>query len=82
MTEISGKSPEREPFEDEYSSISDRFNDLFSKLGWIYYKSFDSNIALNAINKAKSNDINGAEVDLIRYYKIILFCCHFTLYYF
>ncbi len=68
MTEISGKSPEREPFEDEYSSISDRFNDLFSKLGWIYYKSFDSNIALNAINKAKSNDINGAEVDLIRYY--------------
>ncbi len=72
MTEISGKSPELEPFADEYSSIPDRFNDLFSRLGWIYYKSFDSNIALNAINRAESNDINGAEVDLIEYYNNII----------
>jgi hypothetical protein len=68
MTEISGKNPEREPFDDENSSISDRFNDIFSRLGWIYYKSFDLNIASNAIIKAESNDFNGAEEDLIKYY--------------
>jgi hypothetical protein len=76
MTEISGKSPELEPFADEYSSIPDRFNDLFSRLGWIYYKSFDSNIALNAIDRAESNDINGAEVDLIRYYSEDIIICN------
>jgi len=68
MTEISGKSPELEPFADDHSSIPDRFNDIFSNLGWIYYKSFDSDIALNAINRAKSNDINEAELYLIDYY--------------
>lgn len=68
MTKIPGKGPETSPLADDHSSIPDRFNHIFSNLGWIYYKSFDSDIALNAINRAESNDINGAELYLINYY--------------
>ena len=69
MKEISRKSQESESFVDEHSSIPDRFNDIFSELGWIYYRSFDSGIALNAINRAESNDLNGAEIELVEHYK-------------
>ena len=68
MTEISSEYPELKPISDGHSSNPDRFNDLFSELGWIYYKSLDSDLVLNAINRAESNDINGAEVDLTNYY--------------
>jgi hypothetical protein len=68
MTKIPGKGPEPSPLADDHSSIPDRFNHIFSNLGWVYYKSFDSDIALNAINRAESNDINGAELYLVDYY--------------
>jgi len=68
MTKIPGKGPEPSPLADDHSSIHDRFNHIFSNLGWIYYKSFDSDIALNVINRAESDDINGAELYLVDYY--------------
>lgn len=76
MTEIPSEYLELKPISDEHSSIPDRFNHLFSELGWIYYKSLDSDLALNAIKRAESNDINGAEVDLTNYYNDNIIKCN------
>lgn len=52
----------------ELAVIFDKFNDLFSDNGWIAYWHMDINAIRDAVQKADSGDITGAEVDLIRHY--------------
>jgi len=51
-----------------YSHIPDRFNDLLSDLGWIYYESMKEEVVKIAIQKAEAGDIDGAEITLTNYY--------------
>jgi hypothetical protein len=53
---------------EELASIPDRFNDLFAERGWIIYELMNLEVAKAAINKAESEDIDGAETDLVNYY--------------
>lgn len=53
---------------DEFSSLSDQFNDRFSTRGWIAYESLNVNTIKRAIHLFKSNGINKAEEYLVDYY--------------
>ncbi|MEQ8542305.1 MAG: hypothetical protein RIB93_33235 [Coleofasciculus sp. D1-CHI-01] len=53
---------------EEMSQIPDRFNDIFASRGWIIYDLLNLEVAKNAIAKAESGDIDGAETDLVDYY--------------
>jgi hypothetical protein len=52
----------------DLSLVPDRFNDHFSKLGWIVYESMNLDIAYNAVAKADEGNINEAEQILVDYY--------------
>jgi len=49
-------------------TIPDRFNDLFSTRGWIFYEMMNVEIARKAVEKAEGGDIEGAENDLVDYF--------------
>jgi len=53
---------------EELTKVPDQFNEIFAKRGWIIYESMDFIVAKNAIFKAHSADIIGAEADLVSYY--------------
>jgi len=53
---------------EKMSRIPDRFNNIFASRGWIIYDLLNLEVARNAITKAESGDINGAETDLVNYY--------------
>ncbi|MDQ6422020.1 hypothetical protein RB620_21555 [Paenibacillus sp. LHD-117] len=55
---------------EELVGMPDRFNDLLSEHGWIMYKMMDFTIAKKAVVKAESGDIQGAEQELIDYYRV------------
>jgi len=50
------------------SQLPDRFNDHFSKLGWIIHQSTKLDIAIEAINQADAGEIHEAEKTLVNYY--------------
>lgn len=50
------------------TSIPDRFNDHFAERGWIIFDRMDLRVAENAVKKADTNDLDGAEADLVDYY--------------
>jgi len=52
----------------ELATCIDRFDDLFSKVGWIAYWSMDTKILKGAVEKGNSGDINGAQTDLVLHY--------------
>jgi hypothetical protein len=62
------KVDELEVMIQELAMIPDRFNDLFAGKGWIIYDSMNVEVAKEAIKKAESGDIDGAEADLVNYY--------------
>lgn len=53
---------------EEMSQIPDRFNGIFASRGWIIYDLLNFEVAKNAIAKAESGDMDGAETDLVNYY--------------
>lgn len=60
--------------DDQYRSMKeladalDRFDDLFSKIGWIAYWNIDTKVLKGAVAKGDSGDIEGAQNDLVRHY--------------
>jgi len=60
--------------EDQYRSIKelanaiDRFDDLFSGIGWIAYWNMDTNVIKEAVAKGDSGDVGGAQADLVSHY--------------
>jgi hypothetical protein len=68
MDEIFYKVEELGPLAEELASMPDKFNDLFSNRGWIYYESLNCDFSKSVIKKAESGDLNGAETDLVNYY--------------
>lgn len=54
-------------FED-FASIPDRFNNLFSSRGWILYDDLNYEVAKAAVEKAESGDFEAAEEALVEYY--------------
>jgi hypothetical protein len=52
----------------EFAVALDRFNDLFSGIGWIAYWTIDVNVLKKAVAKGDLGDIAGAQADLVRHY--------------
>lgn len=52
----------------ELAATMDRFNDLFSGIGWIAYWTIDTTALKEAVVKGNSGDIKGAQVDLVSHY--------------
>jgi type II secretory pathway component PulM len=52
----------------ELSSLADRFNDHFAKLGWIVNNSIRMDVIRHAIQLADTGQINDAEIMLVDYY--------------
>ena len=50
------------------AGIPDRFNELFAERGWIFYESFDFEVAQEAIELAESGDMEAAEMTLVSFY--------------
>lgn len=53
---------------EEFVTIPDRFNDLFTSRGWIMYDYLNLDVAKSAIAKAAAGDLDGAEQVLVEYY--------------
>jgi hypothetical protein len=54
----------------EFAVALDRFNDLFSGIGWIAYWTIDVNVLKKAVAKGDLGDIAGAQADLVRHYDL------------
>jgi len=52
----------------EIASTLDRFDNLFSGLGWIAYWNIDTKVLKGAVAKGDSGDIEGAQGDLVSHY--------------
>lgn len=52
----------------ELAQYIDRFDDLFSKVGWIAYGNMDTKILKGAVEKGNSGDVKGAQTDLVLHY--------------
>ncbi|MDG5761907.1 hypothetical protein QA600_21535 [Natronococcus sp. A-GB1] len=50
------------------AAVPDRFNELFAERGWIFYESFDYEVAQEAIELAESGDMEAAEMTLVSFY--------------
>lgn len=68
MDKALAQTEELERMAEELASLPDRFNDLFAVQGWIIYDLMNVEVAKEAISKAESGDIDGAETDLVDYY--------------
>jgi hypothetical protein len=55
---------------EELSTIPDDFNDLLSERGWIIYDHLNLDVAKKAVALAKSNDLDGAEAQLVAYFNV------------
>jgi hypothetical protein len=64
----SGKIEEMEREFTEMIALPDLFNDHFCERGWIMYDNLSIQVVKDAIQKAESGDIDGAEQELIDYY--------------
>jgi hypothetical protein len=53
---------------EELASIPDRFNDAFLARGWIMYESFNPEVALKALDRADTGDIEGGEQILVDHF--------------
>lgn len=53
---------------EELTTLPDRFNNHFAAHGWIIYEEMSLQTAKNALEKADSGDIEGAEACLVEYY--------------
>lgn len=54
----------------EISEIPDRFNNIFASRGWVIYELLELEVVKNAVKKAESGDVDGAEIDLVDYYSV------------
>lgn len=52
------------------SETLEQFNSIFASRGWITYDLLNFEVAQAAIAKAKDNDVEGAEADLVNYYSV------------
>jgi len=52
----------------ELVAAIDKFDDLFSGIGWIAYEKMNTEIIREAVAKGESGDIEGAQADLARHY--------------
>jgi hypothetical protein len=52
----------------EAAEVPDRFNDLLASDGWVFYDSMDFDVAKEAVEKAESGDLEGAEQVLVDHY--------------
>ncbi len=52
----------------ELAQHIDRFDDLFSKFGWIAYWNMDTKILKGTVEKGNSGDVKGAQTDLVLHY--------------
>lgn len=55
---------------DQLATMPDRFNDLFSKVGWISYDDLNVDVAMAAIEAADKGDFDGAEQLLVAHYDV------------
>jgi hypothetical protein len=68
MQEALSEADNLERMAEDIASVPDRFNDLFAGRGWIIYDFMNLDVAKEAISKAETGDIDGAEAFLVEYY--------------
>jgi hypothetical protein len=52
----------------ELAAAIERFDDLFSGIGWIAYQYMDTKVLQESVEKGNSGDIEGAQTNLVRHY--------------
>ena len=68
LNEILDKIPDFKKQIIHLSTLPDKFNKYFAKLGWIAHESMNSKLMEKAVKLAESGQINEANKSLINYY--------------